>query len=816
MNLLTCWRFARLAGLAAWRMLFVGCIALGVAPTWAHDSGDARAAKLAVEVSLEGAVWYLKEGATELSASQVRDQWLSGRFLPLDQRGVSGSNFGFQKEAVWSALPLSRVLNGRGKQGQRGWVLELDYPMIDNLKLTIFDAGGRVILHKVGGDQVPFDKRDILYRSHAFELPDDLPQGAIALLRTQSAGVVSMPLRLYAAPAFARASQNAYFLLAMYFGLLGGLMAYNLLIGLQLRDTRFIWYVGFGLGMAGIQLSTTGLGAEYVWPDQFGWQQVSAAVSIGLAGLFGLQFTRNYLDTSRNMPAVDRALGGGVMFAALATLSSTSLPLEYSTLSNTFLASYGVGVILLAAIVGIMRKVSGAGFFLLAWSSVLTGAVVLVLHNNALVPTNALTHHSLLVGSAIEMVLLSLALGNRMRMAQVAKEAAIALAKQEHIAAQALQESKMANDALLVQREALLNNTLVGMVLSIDRRHTWINDKFVQMMGYPRERMVGSDSAYLHASGAERDAFAVAARVSLAAHGTYNGSARLLRCDGRVIFAQVAGACLTPGDLSKGVVWTILDVTDQRASDEQARIALQTQRELTQTRERFVAMTSHELRTPVAAILGTLELFRHYGQRLSEPEKADMLVQINTAAERLWDMTERVLLHGKGQSGGMLFSPVLADAAMAIGNACKEVCRDPSNHIDRLHLHIKLPAGRLLFDPALLRHVVVNLVGNAYKYSPLGGPVTVTASLLTLGPGKPQLEVRIADQGIGIPPESLPLLFQGFHRAANVADISGTGLGLSIVKHCVDAHLGHVSVNAPEGGGTAFVVRLPVEVERSE
>jgi signal transduction histidine kinase len=107
-------------------------------------------------------------------------------------------------------------------------------------------------------------------------------------------------------------------------------------------------------------------------------------------------------------------------------------------------------------------------------------------------------------------------------------------------------------------------------------------------------------------------------------------------------------------------------------------------------------------------------------------------------------------------------------------------------------------------DKKLLRQLLSNLLLNAIKYSPSGG--TVQFELASQGD---KAIFQIQDQGIGIPREDQPRLFEFFHRAKNVGAIAGTGLGLAIVKKCVDSHDGHITLNSEVGVGTRFTITLP-------
>nr|WP_315427462.1 sensor histidine kinase [uncultured Albidiferax sp.] len=108
-----------------------------------------------------------------------------------------------------------------------------------------------------------------------------------------------------------------------------------------------------------------------------------------------------------------------------------------------------------------------------------------------------------------------------------------------------------------------------------------------------------------------------------------------------------------------------------------------------------------------------------------------------------------------------------------------------------------------IFDEKLLRHIFGNLLSNAIKYSPQGGTVS-----FRVFPQEQHMVFEVAGQGIGIPADEIPHLFEPFHRASNVGDIQGTGLGLAIVKNAVDLHKGSIQVSSSAQHGTCFSISI--------
>ncbi|QTN28248.1 PAS domain-containing sensor histidine kinase [Rhodoferax sp. AJA081-3] len=354
-----------------------------------------------------------------------------------------------------------------------------------------------------------------------------------------------------------------------------------------------------------------------------------------------------------------------------------------------------------------------------------------------------------------------------------------------------------------VEREAILHNALVGIVLSVDRHNQWVNDKFAEMVGYSREELIGVSSAMLHA---DRDVWAQLGReqrAALVATGTSSSVRQLKRRNGELFWVHMEGQCVRKNDPDAGVIWTFLDITERLKAEQDTQIALEQQKELNTLRSRFVAMTSHEFRTPLSTILTSAELLKYYDDRLPKAEKLEIIKTIEDGVQRMKRMLDRVLLLGKVEAHMLEFRP----HAVNLLQICQELVEDTRTQHPLSRSEITTDFSQTtamgMFDEKLLHHIFGNLLSNALKYSPQGGAVAFSVV------STPEHTVfQVSDQGIGIPPDEIPHLFESFHRASNVGDIQGTGLGLAIVKNAVDLHGGSIQVTSAPGLGTTFTVRL--------
>ncbi|MDT8991527.1 ATP-binding protein [Curvibacter sp. APW13] len=249
----------------------------------------------------------------------------------------------------------------------------------------------------------------------------------------------------------------------------------------------------------------------------------------------------------------------------------------------------------------------------------------------------------------------------------------------------------------------------------------------------------------------------------------------------------------------------VVDATERLATERAQREAVRQQMELNSMRARFIAMASHEFRTPLATIQSSQDILRHYHERIDVSERNELLDSIESAVHRMTDMLDRVLLINKADAKMLEFTPQQMHLASFITTLLEEFAQ--ASHEGKCHLRYlhNSATDTGLFDEKLLRHIFANLISNAIKYSPAGGEVLITTSDTDGG-----ICITVSDHGIGIPASELPHLFEPFRRASNVGAISGTGLGLSIVKQATELHGGRVRVDSQPGQGTSFEVLLPL------
>lgn len=246
----------------------------------------------------------------------------------------------------------------------------------------------------------------------------------------------------------------------------------------------------------------------------------------------------------------------------------------------------------------------------------------------------------------------------------------------------------------------------------------------------------------------------------------------------------------------------LTDITERRRAEEEVRRALAKERELNELKSRFVAMTSHEFRTPLATILSSTELLDRHHDRLPAEERHTILRRIATGVDRMAHMLDNVLTIGRAETEAMDFSP----APLDLPGLCRQLVDEARTGADRdMRFEFSGEQTTVEMDEKLLRHALGNLLSNAVKYSQQGSRVTFNVRIADA-----TAAFEIIDEGIGIPLQDHARLFEAFHRARNVGNIAGTGLGLAIVKKSVELHGGSIAFTSEIGRGTRFTVTLPL------
>lgn len=261
--------------------------------------------------------------------------------------------------------------------------------------------------------------------------------------------------------------------------------------------------------------------------------------------------------------------------------------------------------------------------------------------------------------------------------------------------------------------------------------------------------------------------------------------------------ADVARQITNADDLSRRVPYT-------EREDEVGILArafnqlLERLENLFQTQQRLLADVSHELRTPLTTIRGNADLMRRMGE-----VDEDSLQIIQEEAERMTRLVGDLLLLARADAGSL----PLERKKIELDNLFFEVYRQVSLIDKKVNVQMaEIDQVCVIGDPDRLKQLMLNLIGNAIKYTPVGEEV-----ILRLSQEAGWACIQVTDTGVGIPPEDLPYIFERFYRVdkARTRHQGGSGLGLSIARWIAHAHGGRIDVSSEVGTGSTFSVWLP-------
>jgi PAS domain S-box-containing protein len=230
------------------------------------------------------------------------------------------------------------------------------------------------------------------------------------------------------------------------------------------------------------------------------------------------------------------------------------------------------------------------------------------------------------------------------------------------------------------------------------------------------------------------------------------------------------------------------------------------EKELGKLKTSFVAMASHEFRTPLTAILATTDVILRYKDKLSQEDIEKRLFKIKREVFDMSTMLEDILVLGKADSQKLEFNPI----ELNLVDLLKKIVLDYQLAQEKQReviYNLSMDKVMLHADPKWIKHIVINLLSNAMKYS------TAPASIIfEIQQAKNEVILSVTDKGIGISKKDQETLFEPFYRGKNVGNIEGTGLGLSILQKSVVLHKGHIEVFSEPNKGTEFRIIFPSQI----
>ena len=235
--------------------------------------------------------------------------------------------------------------------------------------------------------------------------------------------------------------------------------------------------------------------------------------------------------------------------------------------------------------------------------------------------------------------------------------------------------------------------------------------------------------------------------------------------------------------------------------------SLEREKELGQLKTSFVSMASHEFRTPLTSIKAISDIILRYSNKLSQESINARLEKIKKEVDDMTIMLDDILIIGKSEAQKLAFNPDIEDIVFLIRQIITEYQLSDSTNRQLIY---DIPNSIIMInvDKKWIKHIIINLISNAEKYSNKNTPIKIS-----IHQNQSNISFSFQDYGIGISKQDIKKLFEPFHRGSNAQNIPGTGLGLSVLQQAVDLHNGKIEVESNLGKGSKFKIILPYNID---
>jgi signal transduction histidine kinase len=381
----------------------------------------------------------LEDKSGILNFSQITKQKFKDCTQEIPNCGVTSSNF-WIKFKIKNASSKSDLL------------LELAQPTINEIEFYIINANGKI--KKVeSGVHIPFPNRKYQYTNYIFDLDISSGQTNTYYIKVKSGDQIMIPVSIGISQFIYEsvASKNTIF--GIYFGMIIVMALYNFFIYLTVKDKTYLLYVTYIILVGLTQLSIQGYTYEYLWPNYPEIARMSVYLLTSLTSISAIPFLRNFLQTKKYVPKIDRLLD---VFMSVFFICILLLFLNYHNLSFQLMQIDTMLLALYLLFIGFKINKAGyrpARFFLVAWSIFLIGVFLFILKDFSVLPYNNFTCYIMPAGSAIEVILLSFALADRINILKKEKE----------------ESQAQALDALL-QNELIIRNQNIVLENNVEER----------------------------------------------------------------------------------------------------------------------------------------------------------------------------------------------------------------------------------------------------------------------------------------------------------------------------------------------------------
>ena len=753
-------------------------------------------------------VWYFKDNEGQYTIDDLIQGQVDDQFFQVES---DHANFGFDRSVYW--IKFTVQYRSRKSELPKDWWLEFEYQLLDWIDAYIVSADGSIVKSE-SGDQRKFENNPFDF-AHAVFNVQLLPQETKTIyIRVDSDSSKQLGLNLWSTKGLIDHISEERLQHGIYFGIMLIMLFYNLFVFFSIKDVAYLYYVlaitAFVIGQAALN----GLIWQYIdWKD-LTWNNTILPFMLNIIWAFLMLFSRAFLQTRQRAPMIDAiikfCIAASVWLAIISLMTDYNFSIQLSTRVTIFYAI----VLSITGIVLWRRGHRAARYYTFAWVGYMVGVLSSMLYLFGVLPYSYFSSNGIQLGAFINVLLLSLALADRIntqkRQTEVARRKALIAQKQ---AVDANQRA-LAN---LNKFQTLYENASESIFqCTLDGRFMSANPALANIFGYE-----SAEDIILGVENIATDCCVDAAdRKRFEALLLENGRVRAFeseykRRDGSLFWGSSSARLVKDENGQPAYLeGSLIDITE-RTERERAEREREAAEASTSAKSEFLANMSHEIRTPMNAIIG----FSALAQKTDLTTKQrDYINKIENSSKSLLGIINDILDFSKIEAGKLDLETVPFDIYDVVNDLVTLLSHKAAEKNLELVVNAShgVPSG-LMGDSLRLEQILVNLTNNAIKFTPEGEVVVRISEVQSLE-DKVQLQFSVSDTGIGLTKAQQQKLFKPFSQAdgSTTRQYGGTGLGLSISKQLVEMMDGEIWAESKEGEGSTFAFNAWFEIQKEK